>query len=105
MGSRVSSRLNDLILRHCSGRDEDLRLAPVYDDARLLKVFAIGKANLDEWKASGVSRFVRIVDAGDDSCPACRAHSKKKYAIDEVPQLPIKACTGPIGCRCCYVPA
>jgi len=105
MGSRLSSRLNDLILRHCNDSDEVLQSAPVHDDARLLEAFAIGKANIDEWKTSSVSRFVRILDAGDDSCPACRAHSKKKYKIDEVPELPIKACTSPIGCRCCYVPA
>lgn len=104
MGSKLSSRLHGLILRNASDCLQSLQSSSVHDEARLLEKFAIGKANLDEWRASADCKFVRILDAGDDSCQACKAHSQRKYAIEEVPQLPSKACTHPIGCRCSYVP-
>lgn len=58
---------------------------------------------------------VEIIDAGESSCPACRAlHGKKlsiKQALEEMP-IPVATCTTDAGefgqqqgwCRCDYVP-
>lgn len=105
MGSKLSSRLHGLIYQHGNDKAEALGSSPAHNEARLLQTFAIGKVKLDEWRDLNICRFVKILDAGDDSCPECRVHAKKKYSIDRAPELPSKICTHPIGCRCCYVPA
>ena len=104
LGSKLSSRLYGLIFRQDTSPAKDSR-SEASNDARLLVVFAIGKANIEEWKLSSACEFVKVLDAGSDSCRACRAQSKKKYPIGQPPELPNRLCTNPIGCRCCYVPA
>jgi predicted amidophosphoribosyltransferase len=48
-----------------------------------------------------VSR-VRLIVASD-ACPACRA-MEGDYKKDQVPELPVRGCSHPSGCRCFYEP-
>jgi hypothetical protein len=44
------------------------------------------------------------VSPASGACPACRA-AYGQYPADDVPRIPITACTHPQGCRCVYVAA
>ena len=44
-----------------------------------------------------------LILANADCCPVCR-HHQGAYAFDEVPALPLEACSHPHGCRCTYAP-
>lgn len=70
--------------------------------ARLLQFYAIGRANLRQWKAEGI-KAVKVTSC-DDSCEGCKQLSRRSYQIDNAPQLPYSLCTSSYGCRCCYVP-
>ncbi len=60
--------------------------------------------NLAAWRKSGLVRSVKILGTQDPgSCPACLAVRNRVYAMQEVPELPIPACTSDCGCRCVYV--
>ena len=48
-----------------------------------------------------ISKIVVIVPA--DACPACQ-EVFGTYPKDEVPRLPMDACTHPLGCRSYYQP-
>jgi hypothetical protein len=48
-----------------------------------------------------VGKIVVIVPA--DACPACQ-EVFGTYAKDQVPRLPMDACTHPLGCRSFYQP-
>ena len=52
----------------------------------------------------GIIKGIEIL-ATPESCSACKtAAAWGIYSPDNVPQLPIKNCTHPKGCRCCYIP-
>jgi hypothetical protein len=70
--------------------------------ARLLQFYAIGRANLRQWKAEGI-KAVKVASC-DDSCEGCKQLSKRSHQIDNAPQLPYSLCTSSCGCRCCYLP-
>ena len=70
--------------------------------ARLLQFYAIGQANLRQWKAEGI-KAVKVTSC-DDSCERCKQLSRRSHQIDNAPQLPYSLCTSSYGCRCCYVP-
>ncbi len=47
-------------------------------------------------------QYVRVIVASD-CCPACH-ELEGAYALDEVPDLPVEACSHALGCRCNYQP-
>ena len=49
-----------------------------------------------------VSKIRLIVNY--DACPACRA-VEGEYEKGQVPLLPTRGCSHPLGCRCFYEPA
>jgi predicted RNA-binding Zn-ribbon protein involved in translation (DUF1610 family) len=63
---------------------------------------------LIDYKKSGVTKYVEILAAGENSCPACKALDRKRFLLKnelQNPTLPVKNCTGCYGyCRCCYIP-
>ena len=44
-----------------------------------------------------------VVTVPADACPSCRDIAGT-YAKDEAPELPMDACTHPLGCRSTYQP-
>ena len=68
---------------------------------RMLLFFALSQRNLADYKESGVVTGVRVLST-DDSCPACKAISKKLYKLSKAPELPYEKCTHELGCRCAY---
>lgn len=42
------------------------------------------------------------IQAGGGACPAARALGNVRYLSAEAPNLPLKACSDPAGCRCTY---
>lgn len=69
---------------------------------RMLIFYAQAKTNLDNWKRSGVVKSVRIGNA-KDSCEACKNNAKKKYKLNDAPELPHERCTHALGCRCVHL--
>ncbi len=47
-------------------------------------------------------KYVRIIVA-HDCCPACR-EVEGAYDKENVPVLPVEACSHDLGCRCSYLP-
>jgi len=43
------------------------------------------------------------IQVAHDCCPACQ-QMMGVYSKDDVPQLPVEACSHPQGCRCFYTP-
>lgn len=68
----------------------------------LEKSAAEHRATLEKIRKGGIATGVRIL-ANHDSCPVCKA-IEGAYDFDEVPELPIEACSHPNGCRCVYEP-
>jgi hypothetical protein len=93
MGGALSARLCNLIPHTNATAIE----------ARLLSSFAINRVRIEDWKNSTAVEFVKILDCGSDSCDFCNSLSKGVYPINEVPELPCKLCSHPLGCRCVYV--
>jgi hypothetical protein len=71
--------------------------------ARMILFYASHQCSIAHYRAAGV-RKVEIL-ATDNSCTACKKLAKKKYKIDEVPELPYEKCTSEMGCRCTTVVA
>jgi hypothetical protein len=71
--------------------------------ARMILFYASHQRSIAQYRAAGV-RKVEIL-ATDNSCTACKKLAKKKYKIDEVPELPYEKCTSEMGCRCTTVVA
>jgi hypothetical protein len=71
--------------------------------ARMIEFHAHYQRDIARYRAWGV-KTVEIL-ATDDSCAACKKLAKKKYKIDQVPELPYEKCTSEIGCRCTTVAA
>ena len=46
---------------------------------------------------------VRVL-ASADACPACQS-ATGEFAKDALPDLPVRGCSHPMGCRCFYEPA
>lgn len=67
-----------------------------------LSEFSTTATALKRFQANSRVRYVRIVVA-HDCCPACR-EVEGAYAKNDVPQLPVEACSHPLGCRCFYQP-
>ncbi len=67
--------------------------------AGMFEAYAIVKANLVEYRKSGVVKYMKISTA-KDSCEACKKLANKKYKINEFPELPYEHCTHKMGCRC-----
>ena len=44
-----------------------------------------------------------VIAAPEDACPICQQLSGT-YAKDQVPHLPVEACSHPLGCRSYYMP-
>ena len=71
--------------------------------ARMILFYISHQRNIAQYRAAGV-RKVEIL-ATENSCMACKELAKKKYRIDEVPELPYEKCTSEMGCRCTTVVA
>lgn len=75
----------------------------VHAAARMLVFHASHLRNMGQYEKAGV-KTVEVLGAGDDNtCPACREISGKKYKLAKVPELPNPSCTCEIGCRCTTV--
>ena len=66
--------------------------------ARMILFYASHLRSIAQYRAAGV-KTVEIL-ATDDSCAACKKLARKKYKINEVPELPYEKCTSEVGCRC-----
>lgn len=71
--------------------------------ARMFLFYANHKASLEQYRNSGVVKYVEIL-AAQDSCDECKKLTKKKYKLNEVPELPHEHCTHKKGCRCTEIP-
>lgn len=71
--------------------------------ARMFLFHASHKTSLEQYRKSGVVKFVEIL-AAQDSCDECKKFTKKKYKLNEVPELPHENCTHEKGCRCTLIP-
>ena len=71
--------------------------------ARMFLFHANHKTSLEQYRKSGVVKYVEIL-AAQDSCGECKKFAKKKYKLDEVPELPHENCTHEKGCRCTLIP-
>jgi hypothetical protein len=64
--------------------------------------------NLETWqRCKGGDHVRRLVIAGPDdeyTCELCREILGKEYLVARVPELPLRECTSPRGCRCRYEP-
>jgi hypothetical protein len=74
--------------------------------ARMLVFFAHHRADMAEYRALAKDGFVKCVEilSTEDSCEACKKLSKKRYGLNEVPELPYEHCTNEMGCRCLAQP-
>lgn len=71
--------------------------------ARMFFFYASYRATLEQYRKSGVVKYVEIL-AAQDSCEAWKKLTKKRYKLNEVPELPYEHCTHEMGCRCTEVP-
>jgi len=71
--------------------------------ARTVFFYASHQLNVAQYRAAG-AKTVEIL-ATDNSCDACKKLAKRKYKLDEVPELPYEKCTSEVGCRCTTVVA
>lgn len=71
--------------------------------ARMFLFHATHKTSLEQYRKSGVVKFVEIL-AAQDSCDECKIYTKKKYKLNEVPELPHENCAHEKGCRCTLIP-
>jgi len=71
--------------------------------ARMFLFHAIHKTSLEQYRKSGVVKFVEILPA-QDSCDECKKFANKKYKLNEVPELPHENCNHEKGCRCTLIP-
>ncbi len=71
--------------------------------ARMFLFYATHKTSLEQYRNSGVVKYVEIL-AAQDSCDECKMLTKKKYKLNEVPELPHEHCTNGKGCRCTEIP-
>lgn len=101
-GGKVSARLYSLVDEQNPDDSGGKTRKHQEAIARLLQSYAIGQANLRQWKAEGI-KAVKVASC-DDSCEGCRKLSKRSHQIDNAPQLPYSLCSSSCGCRCCYVP-
>jgi hypothetical protein len=86
---------------------DDLTLNLRFDEetaARMLLFYASHQRQLQDYARSGVVKGVRVLCAGDESCPACRKLSGRTFPLNKAPELPNPSCTHPMGCRCTYIP-
>jgi hypothetical protein len=67
--------------------------------ARMFLFHAIHKTTLEQYRKIGIIKHVEILVA-QDSCDECKKFVKKKFKLDEVPELPHENCTHEKGCRC-----
>lgn len=70
---------------------------------RMLLFHASHLTNMDNYKQSGVVKYVEIL-ATQDSCDACKKISGKRYKLSDVIELPYEHCTHEMGCRCVIIP-
>ena len=71
--------------------------------ARMISFHASHQFDIAQYHASGIKK-VEVL-ATDNSCAACKKMAKRKYKLDEVPELPYEKCTSEMGCRCTIVVA
>ena len=67
-----------------------------------LAVYSEYALALQKYRANPRVRGVRIA-VNDDACPVCR-QLRGSYPLDQVPALPAKGCSSPLGCNCHYEP-
>lgn len=72
--------------------------------ARMFLFYARNKVSLEQYRISGVFKYVVII-AAQDGCDACNKLNKKKYKLNEVQELPYEHCTHEKGCRCVFAPS
>lgn len=101
-GGKLSARLYSLVDDQNSGTMGGKTHKYQERIARLLQFYAIGQANLRQWKVEGILA-VKVASC-DDSCEGCKELSRHSHQIDNAPQLPYSLCSRPCGCKCCYVP-
>lgn len=84
---------------HAQSPDEAIECINCHRDLREFSTTAVALKNFQE----NPRVKLILVEAWDDSCPACRA-AAGSYAKDQVPKLPVEACSHNLGCRCFYQP-
>jgi hypothetical protein len=67
-----------------------------------LSEFSITAVALKRFQTNPRVRLVSVV-VMHDCCPSCR-DAEGAYEKDQVPRLPIEACSHGLGCRCFYQP-
>ena len=59
------------------------------------------KSNITAYKESGAVKEVQTTTANDSFvCGACAKLAKRRFKLDEIPELPYEHCTSETGCRC-----
>jgi hypothetical protein len=70
---------------------------------RMILFYASHQRSIAQYRAGGVKTVEILVT--DNSCAACKKLARKKYKINEIPELPYEKCTSEMGCRCTTVVA
>jgi hypothetical protein len=76
--------------------------------------FRITDRSEEQWESSSAAQSLKRMQANPrvkyvvivvppDACPACQELTGT-YRKDQVPRLPIEACSHPLGCRAYYLP-
>jgi hypothetical protein len=64
--------------------------------------------NQETWQRCKGGDHVRRIEIGglddEQSCAYCQQFRGEQYLVARVPELPHRACTSPLGCRCTYIP-
>lgn len=71
--------------------------------ARMFLFYARHKISLEQYRKYGVTKYAEVL-AAQDSCDECKKLTKKRYKLDEFPELPHEHCTHEKGCRCTEIP-
>lgn len=77
----------------------------VYWKAYQLALYVDNQETWQRCKGGDHVRRLAIVGPDDEyTCDHCRSLLSKEFLVTRVPELPPRACTSPIGCRCRYEP-
>jgi hypothetical protein len=80
---------------------DDFEPNPAMDNdtaARMILFYAYHQRDIAQYRVAGVATVE--TRAMEDSCTACRRLARKKFKLDELPELPYEGCTSDMGCRC-----
>ena len=76
-----------------------------YWKAHQLGLFVDNQETWQRCKGGDHVRRIEIVGPDDEyTCDVCRSFLGKEFLVARVPELPLRHCTSPRGCRCRYEP-